>query len=353
MKGLVLSGGTGSRLRPFSHSMAKQLIPMANKPVLVHIVENLRAIGISQVGVVVGDRAEEIGEVLGDGSALNVEITYIRQDAPRGLADCMKVARAFLGEDDFVVYLGDNMLPDGIAEAAAEFLAGTAAAQLVVHRVADPRPFGVAEMTPDRRVVRVTEKPEVPASDLAVLGVYFFRPAIHEAVWSIGPSRRGELEITDAIQLLVENGGDVRASLYTAFHADTGTVEEALRCNAELLTRLERRVAGKVDEGSEVIGPVVIEHGAHVIGSHIIGPAIIGAGTVVEDAYIGPHTSIAADCVLVSAGLEHSIVLEGAAITGVRGIHGSIIGRAALVAADGGHHRLMIGDHADIRLPAT
>jgi glucose-1-phosphate thymidylyltransferase len=350
VKGLVLSGGTGSRLRPFSHSMAKQLIPMANRPVLAHIVENLRAIGIRQVGVVVGDRADEIGAALGDGSALGVEITYIRQDAPRGLADCVKVARDFLGPDDFVVYLGDNMLPDGIAAAAAEFRAGGAAAHLLVRPVADPRQFGVAELGPDRRVVRVTEKPDVPASDLAVLGVYFFTPAVHRAVAAIGPSPRGELEITDAVQWLVEHGADVRAGRYTAFHADTGTVEEALRCNAELLSRLAPQAAGKVDDDSELVGPVVIEPGAHVTGSRITGPAIIGAGTVVEDSAIGPGTSIGAGCTLVSAELEGCIVLDGATITGIRGIRDSIIGRAASVAPAEGHHRLLVGDHAHVRL---
>jgi glucose-1-phosphate thymidylyltransferase len=353
LKGLVLSGGTGSRLRPFSHSMPKQLIPIANKPVLRHIVENLRALGISQVGIVVGDHAEDIDEALGDGSSLGVAITYIRQDAPRGLADCIKVARAFLGEDDFVVFLGDNMLPGGVADVSADFRASGAAAEILVHRVDDPRPFGVAEVDADGRVTRLTEKPDVPATDLAMIGVYFFTPAVHEAVASIGPSRRGELEITDAIQWLVERGRHVRASLYTGYHADTGTVEEALKCNRELLKGVRPEVLGKVDETSELIGPVVIEREAHVIGSRIVGPAIIGCGTLVEDSYVGPHTSIGEDCVLTMAGVGYSIVLNGATISGVRGIDGSIIGRQATVMSTAGHHRLMIGDHTDIQLAVT
>jgi glucose-1-phosphate thymidylyltransferase len=353
LKGLVLSGGTGSRLRPFSHSMPKQLIPIANRPVLRHIVENLRALGISQVGIVVGDHAEDIDEALGDGSSLGVAITYIRQDAPRGLADCIKVARAFLGEDDFVVFLGDNMLPGGVADVSADFRASGAVAEILVHRVEDPRPFGVAEVDADGRVTRLTEKPDVPATDLAMIGVYFFTPAVHEAVASIGPSRRGELEITDAIQWLVERGRHVRANLYTGYHADTGTVEEALKCNRELLKAVRPEVLGKVDETSELVGPVLIEREAHVIGSRIVGPAIIGGGTLVEDSYVGPDTSIGEDCVLTMAGVGYSIVLNGATISGVRGINGSIIGRQATVMSTTGHHRLMIGDHTDIQLAVT
>ncbi|MCW2863894.1 MAG: glucose-phosphate thymidylyltransferase [Actinoallomurus sp.] len=330
--------------------MPKQLIPIANKPVLAHIVENLRALGISQVGIVVGDHAEEIRAALGDGSSLGVQITYVRQDAPRGLADCLKVARAFLREEDFVVFLGDNMLPDGVADVSADFRTSGAAAEILVHRVDDPRPFGVAEVDADHRVTRLTEKPDVPATDLAMIGVYFFTPAIHEAVASIGPSLRGELEITDAIQWMVERGRHVRAKLYTAYHADTGTVEEALKCNRELLKAVRPEVSGKVDDTSELIGPVLIEQGAHVIGSRIVGPAIIGGGTLVEDSYVGPHTSVGEDCVLTMAGVGYSIVLNGATISGVRGINGSIIGRQATVTSAAGQHRLMIGDHTDIQL---
>jgi glucose-1-phosphate thymidylyltransferase len=330
--------------------MPKQLIPIANRPVLAHIMENLRALGISQVGIVVGDHAEKIRAALGDGSSLGVQITYIRQDAPRGLADCLKVARSFLREEDFVVFLGDNMLPDGVADVAADFRTSGAAAEILVHRVDDPRPFGVAEVDADHRVTRLTEKPDVPATDLAMIGVYFFTPAIHEAVASIGPSLRGELEITDAIQWMVERGRHVRAKLYTAYHADTGTVEEALKCNRELLKAVRPEVSGKVDDTSELIGPVLIEQGAHVIGSRIVGPAIIGGGTLVEDSYVGPHTSVGEDCVLAIAGVGYSIVLNGATISGVRGINGSIIGRQATVTSAAGQHRLMIGDHTDIQL---
>jgi glucose-1-phosphate thymidylyltransferase len=350
LKGLVLSGGTGSRLRPFSHSMPKQLIPIANRPVLAHIVENLRRLGISEVGIVVGDFADEIRTALGDGSCLGVRISYIRQDAPRGLADCLKVARAFLGEEDFVVFLGDNMLPGGVADAAEDFHRSGAAAEILVHRVADPRPFGVAELDGDDRVVRLTEKPDVPASDLAMIGVYFFTPAVHEAVASIEPSRRGELEITDAIQWMVEHGRQVRANRYTGYHADTGTVDEALKCNRHLLAAIRPEMSGKVDDASELIGPVVIGPGAHVIGSRVIGPAIIGAGTLVEDSHVAPHTSIGEDCVLTMSGVGYSIVLNGATISGVHRISGSIIGRQATVTSAAGSHRLLIGDHTDIRL---
>ncbi|MFE6856422.1 sugar phosphate nucleotidyltransferase, partial [Streptomyces sp. NPDC057674] len=225
MKALVLSGGSGTRLRPFSYSMPKQLIPIINKPVLEHVLDNVRALGIVDVGVIVGDRGPQIAAAIGDGSRLGLDITYIPQDAPRGLAHTVAVARDFLGDDDFLMYLGDNMLPDGIEEIAADFAAERPAAQLLVHKVADPRAFGVAELGPDGTVERLVEKPAVPRSDLALIGVYFFTPAIHEAVAAIEPSARGELEITDAVQWLVERGAAVRASRYEGYWKDTGRVE--------------------------------------------------------------------------------------------------------------------------------
>ncbi|NGO43920.1 glucose-1-phosphate thymidylyltransferase [Streptomyces ureilyticus] len=354
MKALVLAGGTGSRLRPFSHSMPKQLMPIANKPVLVHVMEDLRSLGVREAGVVVGDRGGEIAAALGDGAALGLRLTYIRQDVPRGLADCIAVSRDFLGADDFVMYLGDNVLTEGVKDIADEFRAHRPAAQLVVHPVPDPRDFGVAETDATGRVLRLVEKPRHPRSDRAVIGVYFFTPAIHEAVAAIEPSARGELEVTDAIQWLVARGHDVRARLYRGFWKDTGKVEDVLHCNRRLLDRLKPSVVGEVDGTSELLGAVVVEEGARIVRSRITGPAVIGAGSTVEDSHIGPYTAIGRDCVLGAAGVEDSIILDGARVHRVSGVHGSVVGRDATVSAEAhtGGSRLVVGDHSSVVVAA-
>lgn len=261
MKALVLSGGSGTRLRPFSYSMPKQLIPIANTPVLEHVLKNIRDLGVTEIGVIVGNRASEISAVLGDGSRFGVRLTYIPQAAPHGLAHTVAIARDFLGDEDFVMYLGDNMLPEGIVGIAEEFTARRPAAQVVVCKVQDPRSFGVAELGPSGEVLRLVEKPAHPRSDLALIGVYFFTPAIHRAVASIEPSARGELEITDAIQWLVTSGAEVRASRYDGYWKDTGNVEDVLACNRHMLAELRPSVEGEVDATSVLTGAVVIERG--------------------------------------------------------------------------------------------
>ncbi|MFE9427174.1 glucose-1-phosphate thymidylyltransferase [Kitasatospora sp. NPDC006697] len=355
MKALVLSGGSGTRLRPFSYSMPKQLIPVANKPVLVHVLENIRDLGVTEVGVIVGDRGPQIEAVLGDGSALGLRITYVPQEEPLGLAHCVALARPFLGEDDFIMYLGDNMLPEGVVEIAGQFTADRPAAQLVVHKVADPRAFGVAEVAPDGRVERLVEKPQDPRSDLALIGVYLFTAAIHRAVDAIEPSPRGELEITDAIQWLVEQGADVRASLYQGYWKDTGRVDDVLECNRRLLDGLRRDVRGEVDADSTLVGPVVVEPGARIVGSRIEGPAVIGAGTLVEHSHIGPHTSVGRNCVISGTQLDYSITLDGAVVSRVKGLYGSVIGRGATVEPSShgtDQHRLVVGDHTRVEVAA-
>ena len=355
MKALVLSGGAGTRLRPFSCSMPKQLIPVANRPVLEHVIENIRDADVSEIGIIVGERAAEIASVLGDGSGLGVTITYIRQEQPLGLAHCVMLARDFLGDDDFVMYLGDNMLPEGIAALAEEFTASRPDARVVVHKVPDPSLFGVAEVGEDGAVLRLVEKPRGPRSDLALVGVYFFTKAIHHAVDAIRPSARGELEITDAIQWLLTHGADVRASEYGGYWRDIGCVEDVLECNRRILEGLRRGVAGEIDSHSVIVGPVVIEPGVRVVRSRVEGPAVIGAGTVVEDSHIGPHTSIGLNCVLRRTQVEYSVALEGATVCGVRGLYGSLIGRSATVGVTGdgkSRHRLVIGDHTRIEFAA-
>ncbi|GAA2622628.1 MULTISPECIES: glucose-1-phosphate thymidylyltransferase [Streptomyces] len=353
MKALILSGGTGTRLRPFSHSLPKQLMPIANLPVLEHVLADVRDLGVTEVGVVVGERAPAIEEALGDGSRLGVRITYIPQTAPLGLAHCVEIARDFLGDEDFVMYLGDNVLPGGVAQVAEDFRTHRPAAQIVVHKVADPRAFGVAETEPDGTVTRLVEKPEHPRSDLAMIGVYFFTPAIHEAVRAIEPSARGELEITDAIQWLVTQGLPVRAGTYTGYWCDAGRVADVLACNRELLDARTRDVRGQVDDASRLVGEVVVEAGARITGSYIEGPVVIGAGSVVADSHIGAHTSIGRSCVIREARLGYSIALDGASVIGVKGLHASVIGRSATVTTSehpSGLHGIVIGDHSRVEI---
>ncbi|MFF2703465.1 MULTISPECIES: glucose-1-phosphate thymidylyltransferase [Streptomyces] len=355
MKALVLSGGSGTRLRPFSYSMPKQLIPIANKPVLEHVLEDIRNSGVTDIGIIVGNWAPQIAEVIGDGTRLGVQVTYIPQDEPLGLAHCVTLAEPFLGDDDFVMYLGDNMLPEGTADIAEEFRAGRPAAQIVVHKVADPRAFGVAELDTEGRVTRLVEKPQEPRSDLALIGVYFFTPEIHRAVASIEPSARGELEITDAIQWLLDDGAEIKASEYQGYWKDTGRADDVLECNRHLLGTLRPAVLGEADEASELTGQVRIEAGARVVRSRIEGPVVVGAGSVIEDSYIGPDTAIGQHCTLRDTRIRDSIVLDGATISEVPGIRGSIIGRNATVGAGADvdlYHRLVVGDHTRIEVAA-
>ncbi|MER5852900.1 glucose-1-phosphate thymidylyltransferase [Streptomyces sp. NPDC002012] len=353
MKALILSGGTGSRLRPFTHSTAKQLLPVANKPVLAHCLENIRDAGITEAAVIVGTHAAEISGVIGDGSAFGLDLTYLHQDQPRGLAHCVQLAADFLGDDDFVMYLADNVFADGIAQAAKAFAADRADALLLVQPVADPRAYGVAEVGADGRVHRLVEKPAEPASDLAVLGVYFFTSRIHRAVTGLCPSGRGELEITDAIQRFADDGALVRAECYDGYWKDTGKAEDLLDCNRELLGRLTGSVMhGDIDAASTLSGPVVIEPGARVRGSHLVGPLVIAAGSTVTQCTVGPYVSVGRDCVLRHSSVADSILLEGAAVDGVRALDHSIIGRWARIGRSAAGHQLLVGDHANAEVAA-
>ncbi|GHI10365.1 glucose-1-phosphate thymidylyltransferase [Streptomyces cellostaticus] len=321
---------------------------------LVHCLENIRDAGITEVAVIVGTHAAEISQVVGDGSAFGLELTYLHQDRPLGLAHCVQLAGDFLGDDDFVMYLADNVLADGITQAADAFAADRADALLLVQPVADPRAYGVVEVGPDGRVHRLVEKPAEPASDLAALGVYFFTSRIHQAVAGLRPSARGELEITDAIQRLADDGALVRAQRYDGYWKDTGKAEDLLDCNRELLGRLTGPdVHGQVDAASTLSGSVVIEPGARVYGSHLVGPLVIAAGSTVTDCTVGPYVSVGRDCVLRHAAVADSILLEGAAVDGVPALHHSIIGRWARIgrsAAD--RHQLLVGDHANAEVAA-
>jgi glucose-1-phosphate thymidylyltransferase len=353
VKALVLSGGAGTRLRPITHTSAKQLVPVANKPVLFYGLESIAAAGITEVGIIVGDTAAEIREAVGDGSAFGLQVTYIQQEAPLGLAHAVLIARDYLGGDDFVMYLGDNFVVGGITALVDQFRSERPDARILLTRVSDPRAFGVAELDEDGRVRTLEEKPARPRSDLALVGVYLFTPAVHEAVRAIKPSARGELEITHAIQWLVDEGWDVRSTVISGYWKDTGNVTDMLEVNRSVLEGLEPLTAGEVDDASEIIGRVRVEAGARVVRSRIVGPAVIGAGALIEDSYIGPFTSVAGDCVIRDSEIEYSILLRDSSVRGVRRIEASLIGRNVEVTPAPRHpsaHRLVLGDHSKVQI---
>ncbi len=365
MKGLILAGGTGSRLRPITHTGAKQLVPVANSPILFQGLRHLADAGIEEVGIVVGDTADEIRSAVGDGSTWGLAVTYLPQEAPLGLAHAVLIAKDFLGDDEFVMYLGDNLLRDGVTSFAQRFAAardpeqleaGAAAppaAQILLAHVPDPQRFGVAELDADGSVIRLVEKPADPPSDLALVGVYLFDKTIHTAVRSIEPSERGELEITDAIQWLIDNGHRVRQEIIEGWWIDTGKITPLLEANRLLLEVLEPSCEGEVDEASEIDGRVVIAAGARVVDSVIRGPATIGAGVVIERSYIGPFSSIDHDCRIIDSEIEHSIVLAGSTIENVPHLIDSLIGRDVVVSRSARRPqgiRLMVGDHCQIDL---
>ncbi len=354
VKALVLSGGAGTRLRPITHTSAKQLVPVANKPILFFGLEALVAAGITEIGIIVGHTGDEIREAVGDGSAFGAAVTYIDQPDPLGLAHCVLIARDFLGDDSFVMYLGDNLLRQGVTDLVAGFAHRPAEvhAQILLARVPDPERFGVAEVE-GGRVVRLVEKPVVPPSDLALVGVYLFDPRIHDAVRAIEPSPRGELEITDAIQWLLDRGEGVTHQNVDGWWIDTGNVEALLEGNRLILETLEPRNDGSVDEGSRIEGRVVVEAGAQLVRSLVRGPAIVGAGTVLTDSYVGPFSSIAAGCTITDSEVEHSVVLTGATISGLRRITDSLIGQHTVIGRSTSGPtgtRLVVGDHARVEL---
>jgi glucose-1-phosphate thymidylyltransferase len=354
MKALVLSGGSGTRLRPITHTSAKQLVPVANKPVLFYGLEAIAAAGVTDVGIIVGDTAPAIEAAVGDGSKFGLKVTYIRQQAPLGLAHAVLVARDFLGDDDFVMYLGDNFIVGGITGLVEEFNATRPDARIMLARVSDPRSFGVAELdSVTGRVKNLEEKPKEPKSDLALVGVYLFTPVIHEAVASLKPSWRGELEITEAIQWLLDSDRTVNSSTITGYWKDTGNVTDMLEVNRLVLEGQEPRLDGVVSDDCEIIGRVVVEDGATVTGSRIVGPVIIGAGSTVTGSYIGPFTAIDEGCAVEDSEIEYSIVLSRASIRGVRRIEASLIGHEAEVTPAPRvprAHRLVLGDHSKVQI---
>jgi glucose-1-phosphate thymidylyltransferase len=357
MKGLVLAGGAGTRLRPITYTRAKQLVPVANKPILYYGLEAMAAAGIDEIGVIVGDTRAEVMAAVGDGSRWGIDVTFIPQDTPLGLAHCVLIASEFLGDDDFVMYLGDNLLEQDLTSFVDEFLKARAndsvkpSAQILLKRVPDPHRFGIAELDGDGHVVRLVEKPAQPPSDLALVGVYLFDHTIHDAVRAIEPSARGELEITDAIQWLIDQGLRVRQQTLTGWWIDTGKLTPLLEANRLLLEKLEPVVDGAVDETSVLDGRVDVAAGAEIIGSTIRGPVTIGAGSRIVNSFVGPFSAIGARCEVVNSEVEHSVVMEGSRIIDIPRLEDSLIGREAVVTRTQQRPRavrLMVGDHCQI-----
>jgi glucose-1-phosphate thymidylyltransferase len=352
VKALVLSGGAGTRLRPITHTSAKQLIPVANKPILFYGLEALRDAGIREVGIVVGSTADEVRAACGDGSHWGLEITYLPQDAPRGLAHAVIIGRDYLGDDDFGMYLGDNLVLDGLGRCVEGFERHKPNAQIFLARVREPDRFGVAVLEGDR-VVRLVEKPKEHISDLALVGVYLFDRTVHRAIDTIEPSWRGELEITDSIQAMVDAGRTVRAELVTGWWKDTGKLEDLLEANQMMLSRLRPKVDGEVDGHSRLVGRVVIESGAKVSRSVIRGPAIIGRNTIVEDSLVGPNASIYEDCAVSGSQIEDSIVMERCRLEDVQGVSQSLLGKDVEVRrgkTPPAMYRLMLGDQSQVEV---
>jgi len=354
LKGLILSGGAGTRLRPITHTSAKQLVPVANKPVLFYGIEALVDAGATEIGIIIApETGGEIREAVGDGSRFGAEITYIVQDKPAGLAHAVLTAEEFIGGSPFVMYLGDNLLRDGLRGLVSTFTADEPEALILLTPVEEPEHYGVAELDGER-IVRLIEKPKEPPSNLALVGVYLFSSSIFDAARSLEPSWRGELEITEAIQKLIDDGRKVQSEVVRGWWKDTGQLADMLEANRLVLEELETRLEGEIDEGSRVEGRVVLEPGASLTRSVVRGPAVIGAGACIEDAYIGPYTSIGEQVHVRRSEVEHSIVLSGSVVEdlGTR-MEASLLGRnVKLTRSDGMPKtlRLLVGDSSEIEI---
>ncbi|HUB99508.1 MAG TPA: glucose-1-phosphate thymidylyltransferase [Solirubrobacterales bacterium] len=354
LKGLILSGGAGTRLRPITHTSAKQLVPVANKPVLFYGIEALVDAGVKEIGIIIApETGAEIEAAAGDGSRFGAKITYILQDKPAGLAHAVLTAEDFIGSSPFVMYLGDNLLRDGLRDLVSTFHDAEPDALILLTPVDEPEHYGVAELDGER-IVRLVEKPKDPPSNLALVGVYLFGPTIFEAARGLEPSWRGELEITEAIQALIDDGQRVESEIVRGWWKDTGQLADMLEANRLVLEELDTRLDGEADEESVLEGRVVLEAGATLTRSVVRGPAVIGAGAVIEDAYIGPYTSIGDEVRVVRSEVEHSIILAGSAVEdlGTR-MEASLLGRNVKVTRSDGVKRtvsFLVGDNSEIKI---
>ena len=350
MKALILSGGKGTRLRPLTHTMPKQLVPVANEPILGYVFRHIQEAGIKDVGVVVSPETQnDVRQFLGKGSRWRVRTTYIPQQEPLGLAHAVKTARPFLGNSPFVMYLGDNLLAQGIKEFMETFDSEGLDALIFLKEVDNPRAFGVAVLNKKGQVTKLVEKPKRPPSNLALVGVYFFSPSIHKAIERIKPSDRGELEITDAIQELMRSGGSVRGEILEDWWLDTGKKDDFLAANTIVLDDyVKRDIQGKVDRKSAVTGRVQIAKTAKIINSRLRGPIVIGKKCEIVDSFIGPHTTIGHGTHVINSAIEHSVILDKCHIENIARLEDSLIGREARVFHPTNHSRalrLLIGDN--------
>jgi len=355
MKGLILSGGRGTRLRPLTHTAAKQLVPVGNRPILFHVLDNLHNADIKEVGIVISpETGNAVRDAVGSGQAWDMRIEYILQSEPLGLAHAVKIARPYLGSDSFVMYLGDNLIGSGIKSYREKFAASGADASILLKEVGNPSSFGIAEVDRDGRVVRLVEKPKEPKSNLALVGIYFFTGRIHEAINVISPSWRGELEITDAIQALLDAGGKVLSDRIEAWWLDTGKKDDLLTANTVVLDEwVQRRIDGEISPHSQVTGRVRLGAGSRIVDSTLRGPVVIGDNVLIEKSFIGPFTSIGNGCRILSSVLEHCVLLENARIEQVDRLEDSLIGKNSVVLKDHQVHqayRLMIGDDSEVLL---
>ena len=359
MKGLILSGGKGTRLRPLTYTSAKQLVPVANKPVLFYAIESIVEAGITEIGIVVGETREEIKAAVGDGERFGARVTYLEQDAPRGLAHAVMIAEEFLAGSPFVMYLGDNLIAGGITGLVDEFRdlhgRGACSSEILLAEVPHPEQFGVAELTSEGKVRRLVEKPKEPKSNLALVGVYMFDASIFESVHRIKPSARGELEITDAIQDLIDRGLEVHPHIVRGWWKDTGKLEDMLEANRIVLEGLDARrgvMLGAIGQRSMIEGRVELGEGVELIDSLVRGPVVIGAGTRLENAFVGPYTSIGPGCTLVCCEVENSIILQDSEIRDIPlRIDGSLIGRNVRITKTDFKpkaYRFMLGDNSEV-----
>ena len=354
MKSIILCAGKGTRLRPLTHTSAKHLIPIANKPVLFYGIEAIKDCGIKDIGIIVGETGEDIRNELKEGSKWGVNISYIEQKEALGLAHAVSVARDFLGEEKFLMYLGDNLLKNGVERYADKFIKGNYNAFVLLTEVDNPRQFGVAELE-GGRVVRVVEKPKEPVSNLALIGVYFFDKNVHQAIKNIKPSARGELEITDAIQWMIDKGYKVGAEVIKGWWKDTGKPDDILEANRLILEDIERDISGaKVDEKSQISGRVKIGKGSEIINSKIVGPVIIGEKVKVVDSYIGPFTSLSDGVEIKKTEIEYSVVLENTKIENIKGqMQKCLIGKGVKIYHSKDLPRVYkftLGDHSKVGL---
>ena len=340
-------------MRPLTHTAAKQLVPVGNRPILFYVLDNLRDAGVEDVGIVISpETGDAVRDAVGDGMRWGMRVEFILQEKPLGLAHAVKIARAYLGEDSFVMYLGDNLIGSGIKYFRDEFEKGVSAL-ILLKEVDNPSSFGIAEVDEQQKVVRLVEKPIAPKSNLALVGIYFFTPAIHDAIDTIVPSWRGELEITDAIQALTK-AGTVLSHRIDAWWLDTGKKDDLLTANTVVLDEwIERRIDGTIDAQSQVTGRVQLGQGSRVENSTVRGPVVIGDNVVIEASFVGPFTSIGDGCRIVSSVLEHCLLLEGATIDHVDRLEDSLIGKNSTVLKGQKNHqayRLMIGDDSEVLL---